>query len=391
MKLLVLSIVYPYPSVQGSSLRMAATLEALARCHEIHLLAFSKTDLSRLSNEASQFCKEVHIVKVKRLERLLNGFFSLFSSIPISVGIWHSGEMKRKIQQVCSKTSFDAIFLFDIKMALYHPFFPHNIRTYVDLDILYSRYYQSKLTFSKGFGKIFYSLEKRRMEKYERKTIETAFACFIASEVDRARVPERNKKKIRILPNVIDVKSYTYHPPSLRKGKQILFTGRFSYAPNIDGATFFCEQIFPDVKKQVADATFWIVGANPTKTIRELGDGENVFVTGFVENMRDYLQDAKVFVCPLRFGGGTRLKILEAMAAGLPVVSTTAGCEGLEVKNGVHLFIEDAPIPFAKRVAEILEDKIACDEMCNNARALVEQHYSRESLKIEGLTDSCKE
>ena len=275
-------------------------------------------------------------------------------------------------------------------MASYLPLLPRGLKIYLDLDILYPRYYRSMLSFSKGSRKLLYRLEKERMRKFEEEVIKAASRCYIASEVDRANLPGESKDKVSILPNVIDAKGYTFLPPSRRTGGKILFTGRFSYAPNIDGATFFRGEIFPEVKRHVTKATFWIVGANPSKSIKKLHDGRDIFVTGFVEDMKGYLQDAKVFVCPLRFGGGTRLKILEAMAAGLPVVSTSAGCEGLDVKNGVHLFIEDSPLSFARRVAEILKGEGTHDDMCRHARLFVEQRYSKESLKIEGLTGPCE-
>jgi len=390
MKLLILSIIFPYPSNQGSSLRMAANLETLARYHEVYFLSFTKKDVPKPFYEhAKRFCKEVKIVQVRRFERLANGILALFSPLPISVGIWRNREMKEQLRKILSRIEFEGVFIFDLKMAPYLDYFKGNIKTYIDLDISYSRYYLLINSFLKGPRRFLYRLEQRRMKQYEEKNIEAADGCFIASDVDRNSFPEHFRKNIRILPNVIDVDDYTFFPRTTPDSGKILFSGRFSYAPNVDGAVFFRREIFPYIERHSRSASFWIVGANPSKDIMKLHDNKRVFVTGYVENMKTYLHQSDVFVCPLRFGGGTRLKILEAMAAGLPVVTTSPGCEGLKVKNGTHLFIENDPASFARRVIEILEGRIDVLEMCRNARNFVQRFHKKTSLEIEGLTVPC--
>jgi glycosyltransferase involved in cell wall biosynthesis len=295
--------------------------------------------------------------------------------------------MQEALHRICQKHAIDAVFLFDIKMAPYLRYLPENARTYIDLDIAYSRYYLTMQSQAKGLRRVLYRLESKRMGAYEKRIINTTEGCYIASRIDRNALSKDCRESVRILPNVIDVASFTYKPPSNRKTGKIIFTGRFSYKPNRDGAIFFYEKIFSNIKKEFENATFWLVGANPSKDVKRIHDGRDVFVTGFVDDIRTHLQQAEVFACPLRLGGGTRLKILEAMAAGLPVVTTSTGCEGLNVINGRHLFIEDNPAAFAKRITAILRGEIDVVDLCKNARGFVERFHDRASLEIEGLTD----
>jgi len=228
------------------------------------------------------------------------------------------------------------------------------------------------------------------MKEYEEVIVPAVDGCYIASETDRLSLPKRVQRFVRILPNVIDCDSLPFRPPRGPVSRKIIFTGRYSYAPNVDGAIFFRKEVFPKIMRQIRDVSFWIVGANPSDKIKKLHDGKQIFVTGYVKDMASYLRQAGIFVCPLRFGGGTRLKILEAMAVGLPIVTTGVGCEGLNVENGRHLFIEDNPVEFARRVIEILNGEIDVSQMCQDARRFVERFHNRKSLNIEGLEASCE-
>ena len=154
-----------------------------------------------------------------------------------------------------------------------------------------------------------------------------------------------------------------------------MFTGVMGYEPNADAAQYFCNQIFPLVRREVKDARLLIVGHASPPTVQRLAEIGNVSVTGSVADVLPYYQQARLSVVPLRGGGGTRLKILEAMALGRPVVSTSIGCEGLAVRDGIHLEIADEPVAFAQRVVRLLLDRRLREQLAGNARRLVEERY----------------
>ena len=149
--------------------------------------------------------------------------------------------------------------------------------------------------------------------------------------------------------------------------------------------SIFVVQILPLIRHTINPMEFWIVGGNPRPEVLEL-NGNGVRVTGRVEDVVPYYQQSTVCVVPLRAGGGTRLKILEAMALGRPVVSTTIGCEGLDVVDGEHLFIADTPEQFAQKTVRLLLDRHLSQYMCANARRLVEAHYGWDRI-ARRLTD----
>jgi glycosyltransferase involved in cell wall biosynthesis len=155
---------------------------------------------------------------------------------------------------------------------------------------------------------------------------------------------------------------------------------------NQDAVHWFVERIYQLVRQEVSDGQFWIVGQEPPPAVRKLSSISGVRVTGTVTDVREYYAQAKVFVVPMRLGGGTKLKTLEAMAMGLPVVSTTVGAQGLEVEPGRHLHIADEPEVFAARVVELLQDRRKAISMGAQARTLVEQRYSWERI-VSGIED----
>jgi glycosyltransferase involved in cell wall biosynthesis len=150
---------------------------------------------------------------------------------------------------------------------------------------------------------------------------------------------------------------------------------------NEDAMLYFCEEILPLIQKRIPDVTLRIVGRKPTRKVAGLQKKyPNVHVTGAVDDIREHVQDSAVYVVPLRIGGGTRIKIFEAMAMGMPIVSTTIGAEGLPVHPGKNIFIADAPEAFAERTAALLLDPMARQRFGSAARALVESRYSWEKV-----------
>jgi glycosyltransferase involved in cell wall biosynthesis len=159
-------------------------------------------------------------------------------------------------------------------------------------------------------------------------------------------------------------------------GAALLFAGVMDYPPNADAAVFFCRSIMPLVRPLIPDAKLLIVGHSPPSQVRRLAGEPGVTVAGYVEDLIPWYSQAAVTVVPLRAGGGTRLKILESMALGRPVVSTTIGCEGLEVEHNRHILIADTPERFAGCVTRLLLDPALRDRIAAEARRLVEERYN---------------
>jgi glycosyltransferase involved in cell wall biosynthesis len=186
------------------------------------------------------------------------------------------------------------------------------------------------------------------------------------------------KNVLGSVPTGVDIE---YFKPDGRAPEQglILFLGSMDWMPNIDAVQYFVGSIFPIIKEKYPSAKLAIVGRNPIKSVKELSDDDkSIVVTGTVDDVRPYLRKASVMVVPLRAGGGIRIKIFEAMASGVPVVSTSVGAEGLDVENNKNILIGDSPEDFADKTLRILNNELP--EISSNARRLVEENFSWEKV-----------
>jgi glycosyltransferase involved in cell wall biosynthesis len=227
-----------------------------------------------------------------------------------------------------------------------------------------------------GFAaRALYRLKAFAMSKVERRYVPRFDCCVVVSPAERELL-QRALPEVRpvVIENGVDCAQLQPLPESA-PGSGLLFAGVMSYPPNTDGVMFFARSILPRIRAFVPDAKLFIVGHSPPERVKALGSEPGIEVTGYVNDILPYYRLSNVTVVPLRAGGGTRLKILESMALGRAVVSTTAGCAGLDVRHGVHLLVADHPQQFADCVVQLLGDDALRAELAGNARRLVEEHY----------------
>jgi glycosyltransferase involved in cell wall biosynthesis len=193
---------------------------------------------------------------------------------------------------------------------------------------------------------------------------------------------------VSVVPNGVDTKAYRPYPLQGRK-KDILMVGTMDHKPNVDAAKYFYNEIFPHIRAKVEEVTLTVVGKNPPSEIQQLDSDSAVEIRPNVPDVRPYYKKAMVSAVPLRSGGGTRLKILESMALGTPVVSTSVGCEGLEVKNKHNILIANNPVDFANKVIGLLTSATLWTEISQNGRDLVEKKYDwrRLAMVLERVYD----
>jgi glycosyltransferase involved in cell wall biosynthesis len=215
--------------------------------------------------------------------------------------------------------------------------------------------------------------EPRYAEKFDR--------CTTVSEADKQLLVKANSRlQVDVIPNGVDIEKYQPLPlPPENISPSLVFIGHMGYPPCGDAMLYFCREIFPHIRRTIGASELWIVGRDPRPEVLEL-NGNGVHVTGRVEDVIPYYRQSPVCVVPLRAGGGVRLKILEAMALGRPVVSTTIGCEGLDVVDGEHLLIADTPEQFAEKTVRLLRDRQLYQYISANGRQLVESHYGWDKI-----------
>jgi glycosyltransferase involved in cell wall biosynthesis len=230
-----------------------------------------------------------------------------------------------------------------------------------------------------------YSLAQwRKLAAYERRVCRDADRVIAVSEADRAALlrlaPDLD---VTVVPNGVDLAFYrpgaVAAPAELRAGA-LVFTGKMDYRPNVDAVTWFADAVLPLVRQRVPEAHFWVVGQQPHARLAALAGRDDVTITGRVPDVRPYIAGAGVYVVPLRIGGGTRLKVLEAMAMGQALVSTRLGCDGFDFTDGNELRYADTPEEFAQAVEALMRDRETAADLGRNARAFVETNYGWDAI-----------
>ena len=237
--------------------------------------------------------------------------------------------------------------------------FPENLAT---PTVLFQHNVESALwqrmatTESNPVKRFAYQIEARKMTRYERRALRKFHHVIAVSEHDRQQMLAMDPScSITVVPTGVDTQKYPLAPPASANPPRIVFTGSMDWEPNIDAVDYFCREIFPRVRAEFPAAVFQIVGRNPHARVKQLAS-PSVQVTGTVPSVAEYLRDATVVVVPLRIGGGTRLKIFEAMAMGKAVISTSIGAEGLDVESGRDLMLADDAASIAQAINLLLRD-----------------------------------
>jgi len=287
--------------------------------------------------------------------------------------------MEIRVREITRNQHFDIIQIDQSPIAHYVEFIDKSNYDAARLISLYdvgaaqfSRISKIESNFQNRFWTWFDSLFLRH---WESTYVDRHFdKCIVVSEIDRAALRQSNPNLDPIIvPNGVDTTQHNLLPEPATCNK-IIFVGNMRYLPNVDGANFFCKEIFPLIKRKVPEAKLLLVGSTPIDAVRSLAS-ENILVTGYVESVIPYYQESAISIVPLRAGSGTRLKILESMALGRPVVSTTLGCEGLTVSHAENILIADTPTDFAAHIIQLLHDPKMRQHLITNARQLVETSY----------------
>lgn len=232
--------------------------------------------------------------------------------------------------------------------------FQHNVETSI-----WQRQAQCEENWLK---RVMFKLEAAKMKRYEAGAMRKFHHVIAVSETDKRLMSATAPATISVVPTGVNLQEFTGAGSSEPPGNVVMFTGSMDWEANVDAMRFFCADIWPRVLSKIPDAKFLIVGRNPDPLVKKLAS-DSVEVTGTVPSVIDYLKTAAVFVVPLRIGGGTRLKIFEAMAMGKAIVSTTIGAEGLDVCDGENIVFSNDASDFADRVAELLRDKVRRDQL----------------------------
>jgi glycosyltransferase involved in cell wall biosynthesis len=308
-----------------------------------------------------------------RLRFVWDHLRSLLTQKVYTAYVYQSEEFRVRLEQLIGSTDFDLVHADSLDLASYLDLVPdlpvvcvhHNVES-----MLLRRRAEKE---SAGWRRAYVSHQALLTEREEREWSERVALNVTVSEQDRRALEEMAPAgKYLVVPNGVDVEFFRPEPG---RDEGLVFVGGNTWFPNRDALEYFCTDILPLIREQGAVAVRW-VGRAAEQEVEEYRSQHGIELTGYVEDIRPYVRDAACYVVPLRVGGGTRLKILDAWAMGKAVVSTTIGCEGLEARDGENILVRDGPREFADAVRTVLGDADLRNRLAANARATVERLYS---------------
>jgi sugar transferase (PEP-CTERM/EpsH1 system associated) len=379
-----------WPLDTGAKLRNYHLARVLAQQTRVTLLAFNDHDeSSSLDNPYEQ------VIAVKRdapytFVKLVRG---LWGRTPLPVLNYTTASMKKALEDLLNETDFDIVQIESIHLMAYLPIIRaarkrallicdwHNIESE-----LMRRYSQREPNLLR---RAYARKTARLMSEFESRALREFDAHVVVSHKDAERLRALNSDaRVFVIENGVDTDYYSDAQIEKAAGvrrdapgkNRIVFVGSMDYHANIEGVVNFARQVWPDLRARQPDLVFTIVGRDPSREVRELTLTPAIEVTGTVPDVRPFYRKAVAAIVPLNVGGGSRLKILEAMAAGVPVVSTTLGAEGLDVRHGENILIADTNEQFAEAIVGVVEDEEQRKRLAAAGRALVSSHYDWEKL-----------
>ena len=380
-RLLWLTAKPPFPLVDGGRIAVYEPLRRLAaRGHHITLLTFRPPDEDPANlAPLSEFC-QVESVPHDTRTRLAGIARNLFSSLPYNVVKYQSPVMAQRLEEILAREPFDVVHLEQVHLAGYRAItqgkwqIPTVLRQQNVESHLAERYWRTQT----GLRRLYARLLAHRMRHYEAAMCAVMDRCLAITAEDAQRLhtlsPQAN---VCVVPAGVDTAAFCPLPGN-EEPDTLVFVGAMDWLPNADAALWFCQEVLPAIRRECPALQLYIVGKDPAPEVLRLAES-GVYVTGFVEDVRDYFARATVFVVPLRIGGGMRVKLLQALAMERAVVSTSIGAEGIAVTHGQNILLADSAPDFARCVVDLLRAPQLRARLGQNGRRLVAENYSWEA------------
>lgn len=374
----------PWPKDSGGNIRTYFMLEALAEAFEVVLCTTSDGSTAAREGEIrlGDLCAKVHLVRDDKqhssLGMALGLGASLLRGLPAVLMHNENRALRAAITSELAGGSIDALHINHLDTALYFDL-SKGPPAVIDTHNLLFEYYARRAEVEKGaLRRAVCRREARLLTKYEPDVFRQLGRVVVCSEKERQSLLALDSTlPVSVVPNGVDCGEFRPAASEVEPANQdLVFVGDMAYGPNQDAALRFIHEILPQVQVDVPSARFLAVGKNPPAELQALGDTrEDVVVTGFVDDVRDWVHSAAVYVVPIRYGSGTRLKVLEAFALGKATVSTRIGAEGIETHEGEDILLRDEVGEMAAAIVELLGDASMRARLARVARANVEANY----------------
>lgn len=353
MNLLFLTSRIPYPPNRGDKVRTFFFLKELSKLHKVTLVSMveSKTEL-QYKKELDKYCSNVYLFFRNRLQHLLKFASGFFNKLPFQVNYYNFPFLRRQVKQIVEKENIDLIYVHLIRMA---PIVKNiNVKKILDYtDAISMEYTRSLPHRTNPVSKLFFTMEAQRTRKYEKQIIDHFDEGWFISSEDIMNLKLEKNPKVKIVPNPVVIKECK---KNYSETGRIIFVGNMSVAHNVAAVKFVTNEIMPELLK-IRNIQFHIIGANPVNEVMALDKKNNTKVLGFVSDLYKELSDSDIFIAPMFFSAGIQNKVLEAMAVGLPVLTTANVVKSIMASDKVNIVVCESKNDFVIAIQDLLENK----------------------------------
>ena len=398
-KILFLTQIVPYPPDAGPKVKTYHVIRALVgQGHSVTLVSFVRPEEVRHTAALQEICEAVHTVPIRRSRIADVGYMlrSYLTGRPFLIERDDLRPMQEMVNQLVQKDDFQFIHADQLTMVQFairgaSAFPGKRPKVIFDAHNAVWTIVERMKENAPFFLKPVLAIEAKRVKRYEGELLRTVDHVLAVTDIDQKLLeealhfskPGRNDRisPMTVIPIAVDTQKLK---PINRKfgSKNIVTLGTLHYPPNADGIRWFFNEVFPLVQKRVPDATLTIIGKNPPQDFIELAERNPgiIKVTGYVDDLVPYLEESALMVVPVRAGGGMRVRILEAFAYAMPVVTTTVGLEGIHGTAGHDVIVADTPADFAERTSELLENGSLQERLSTNGRELAKKEYDWQAV-----------
>lgn len=394
MRILFITATLPFPATDGPRIRIFSFIRSLSTRHAVSVVSFVRDleDAAALEPLRS-YCETVQAVLRNPRYSASNLFRGLVGSTAFPVLHYRDPRMAESVKSVIREGKFDIVQAEGLHTAQYA--LGLEAVTVLDLHNIESSVMKRYAGRERNLLKRAYArITARKLAAYERKVCRLFNCCLTCSDTDRSRLQiQGGIDQIRVISNGVDTDAFAPNGTALTAPQRIVFVGRMDYHANVDAVRWFGMEVLPLIRAHRPDTLFQIVGGYPTNSVKQLAKPGQVEVTGRVKDVRPYLAASTMVVAPLRVGGGTRLKILEALAMEKAIVSTSVGAEGIAIVPGKDVLIADDPQEFARKVVKVLDNEHERKRLGTAGRHLARRQYDWKAIaqRLERVYQECLE
>lgn len=376
MKILVVLPRFPYPLDKGDKLRAYHQIVELSKRHSIYLFCVSHTKVGEEQIEALRpYCAGIRVVRLFRPACWCGVVRNWLLAKSLQMGYWTTAKAKRACKAFCKEVEPDVVYGQMLRTMPLTARLPYP--RVMDFQDALSMNAERRMDFARGLWRYVLHFEFKMLRSSEYNAFGIYNALTIISETDADAIPHKRSGEIRIVPNGVD---FDYFKRSVEgTGSEprydVVFCGNMSYAPNVNAAKYLVDEVMPKVWTKRPKTTLLIAGTSPKRSVVKLGEDERITVSGWLKDIREAYTSAHVFAAPMQIGSGQQNKLLEAMAMGMPCVTTGIAAASLGVEHGKQVLIADRAEAIAGSLLQLLDDPGKADALAKEGNRFVHEHY----------------